>query len=1047
MRVIEQALEGAYGIHQPEEVVLRRLSEPFPVGTNTDPNWWYLPLGLLLFLGIVFTIWMYIRDSRRIRWYWAAPLSLMRICVYFLIALILLPAKVRWKTDVKRSSVVVLLDVSPSMTLENADPATDGGATPARLRRITDFLADEHNAFLKDLLEKNPVFVYRFGSKLDEEAQGFGKLPMKDPDGRDLVEYRPMLNITPDNKNSTKPEDYLDVWNSKDWYDFATYDLKSWLLRGVSADGREKVWRTPLFNDGDAQKKIPPKLGTPNWAQDWLAQDISKTIPDDAKVPDAERLMPADADILKGNREKLKARADVASSIITGTNVPDSLLKAIERESGNMVQGIIVFSDGRSNLGSESTIATLRTRAKNAKIPVFTVYLGEEKVTRSMRITDLQVPDQTPPDEPFKVIVEVDGEGYAGKTANVVLTLKNEEKEGAAQDFEGTVIDPAKVEDQLKSDSTKLKELIEGKKWSAIAKATVEEKKGPGGKVDRIQASSEKSIFKIEKKPLRTLMIASAGNRDFQFLFNQLTRDNADLSLFLQNDAGKAGNASLLDDPKRLLNRFPDRIRVEEDVKESPDEHWYNLANYDIIIAFDPDWSEFTEVQISNIRTWIDLQAGAFLLVSGPLHTKKITYNNDQPKYGPLLDILPVVPGDYDLKMLSRDPKDPHRLVFPATAGNTDFLKLDDRREGPLAGWDRFFYGREDPSEDARVIRGFFNYYPVKDVKVGANVIARFDDGGQARENTFDKKDPPYLVTYKYGQGMSAFLGSSEMWRLRKLSPEGHEFYERFWTKLTRYLTSGSRKKQNRRGRLLMSQYVSSGSYIRPRAELLDPGLKPIPENSDPPIRIRPIELDQTSYPKEVLDVAKRKSAGPGKEKEDDFDSDAFQKAKEKYHQQLTKNQHYRMSPAKGDGMDKGWFQLQVLADDKFPPGQWVIEVPIPSSSELLRSKFIVRSTNPELDNLKPDVAAMAKMADEFSEIENRLLEKPAVMKLLRDAAYSGKEGSRLAFSFDRKEAINAIPECMETKEDPQNPVSWVMLVCIGLFSVEWLTRKLLKLA
>ena len=89
------------------------------------------------------------------------------------------------------------------------------------------------------------------------------------------------------------------------------------------------------------------------------------------------------------------------------------------------------------------------------------------------------------------------------------------------------------------------------------------------------------------------------------------------------------------------------------------------------------------------------------------------------------------------------------------------------------------------------------------------------------------------------------------------------------------------------------------------------------------------------------------------------------------------------MSPAKGDGMGKGWFQAQLLATpEKFPPGQWIVEVPVPSSSELLRSKFIIRSTNPELDNLKPDVVAMAKMADEVSEIENRLTSKPAVLKV-----------------------------------------------------------------
>ncbi len=117
----------------------------------------------------------------------------------------------------------------------------------------------------------------------------------------------------------------------------------------------------------------------------------------------------------------------------------------------------------------------------------------------------------------------------------MTLTLKHETEEGVTQDFEGLVsfnndepphgqleliIDPAKVDDNMKSDISKRKELVEGK-WSAFARATIDEKKS-AGKVDKIQASSEKALFKIEKKPLRTLIIASAGSRDFQFLFNQL---------------------------------------------------------------------------------------------------------------------------------------------------------------------------------------------------------------------------------------------------------------------------------------------------------------------------------------------------------------------------------------------------------------------------------------------------------------------------------------------------------------------------------------------
>ena len=62
---------------QESEFVFRRLTETFKVfGTEVDGRWWLLILGVVLLVGIAFVVWMYIKDSRTVRWYWAAPLAL-----------------------------------------------------------------------------------------------------------------------------------------------------------------------------------------------------------------------------------------------------------------------------------------------------------------------------------------------------------------------------------------------------------------------------------------------------------------------------------------------------------------------------------------------------------------------------------------------------------------------------------------------------------------------------------------------------------------------------------------------------------------------------------------------------------------------------------------------------------------------------------------------------------------------------------------------------------------------------------------------------------
>ena len=72
------------GTQQESEFVFRRLTETFKVfGTGAD-GWWWLLIRHRVAIGIGFVIWMYIKDSRTVRWYWASPLALLRISVYLL---------------------------------------------------------------------------------------------------------------------------------------------------------------------------------------------------------------------------------------------------------------------------------------------------------------------------------------------------------------------------------------------------------------------------------------------------------------------------------------------------------------------------------------------------------------------------------------------------------------------------------------------------------------------------------------------------------------------------------------------------------------------------------------------------------------------------------------------------------------------------------------------------------------------------------------------------------------------------------------------------
>ncbi|MBO0697864.1 MAG: hypothetical protein J2P46_05695, partial [Zavarzinella sp.] len=970
------------------EFVFRRLTETFKVfGREVDGRWWLLILAVALAVGIGFVVWMYIKDSRTVRWYWAAPLALVRVCVYLLLALMfLMPARQGYERVEKHSRVILVLDVSDSMAQISDEPPGARSSKPiTRLAKVMDYLSDEKVGFVKALLDKNPVYVYRLGNRLDEEAQQI----VRGPNGEAI----PIHKVPKQGGELTQVAGA--AWRTEDWHAFASYDFKPWALRGLSDEGAAKVKATRAWDGNNP--------GNADWAMKWVDNK------EDAVPPD---LSDDDRAALMSNREKLPARVDVARSIGTSTNVPDSLVAVINREAGNMVQGVVVFSDGQSNLGAAGTgtiaaLDDLKIRAERERIPIFTVAVGSELKSVAVRITDVQAPDQTPPDEPFKIIVEQDGEGLVGQKAQVFLEIKLPKDKGeqivripaeatyapgepphAQAEF---VIDPAsdKLPEQLR-DKDNPKQLIESTKIDDPWLVRAVTPRVEGERFADKEHVSDWIPIRVQKKAARILLLTTAGNRDFQFLLTQLLRDKADMSVYVQNEGGQKGLVNLVEEPERQLTHFPDHLNIDVGDSEDVAKKWYNLGRYDVIIAFDFDWNELTVQQTEMIRNWVDLNAGGLLFVAGHIYTKHLARPSDEDKFRPLIDILPVMPGDPDLAQAKRLPLTPVRLEFENLGGDLDFMKLDDNLPRVETGWELFFTGREERDDKATVLRGFYNYFPLRDIKPVATPIARFSAPGVMTMP--DGKAPPWLVVMQYGQGRTAWVGSPEIWRLRQYRDE---YFERFWTKFTRYMGAGSRRKQTRRGRILMSSVVPVGGYLRVTAQLLDPSLQPVEQKTEPKITIRPVELDK--YPAEI-----EKATG----------DENIAKLKAKYHEKYT--HEFRMSAKKGPEKWEGYFQrAQLAAAEKFPTGTWRVDVEIPSTTDTLKQKFTIRQSNPELDVTKPDLKSMYQMASPLALMQ---VSDAALGANLQKAVSANSQGleKRLAFKFGDEESLKLIPDCFK---------------------------------
>jgi hypothetical protein len=240
--------------------------------------------------------------------------------------------------------------------------------------------------------------------------------------------------------------------------------------------------------------------------------------------------------------------------------------------------------------------------------------------------------------------------------------------------------------------------------------------------------------------------------------------------------------------PERLLTRFPDRLG--DPANDGPEERFYNLAAYDVVIAFDVDWTRLKREQLALLRKWVETRGGGLILVAGPVHTMQLGRPANAARLKDVLALYPVVPADVRLVEGDRDAARPWPLHFPDVKTDRAFLALEDGDKGPLAGWEEFFgNGKAVKDRKDAVERGFYSFYPVRGVKPGATVLATFGDPAARLR---DGKGQPYLVTMAAGKGRVVYLGSGEMWRLRQFR---EAFHERFWTQLARHAAGGAGKK------------------------------------------------------------------------------------------------------------------------------------------------------------------------------------------------------------------------------------------------------------
>lgn len=477
------------------------------------------------------------------------------------------------------------------------------------------------------------------------------------------------------------------------------------------------------------------------------------------------------------------------------TRLGEAVIQAVQQQGGRTLSGIVVISDGDSNAGIEPSTAQEVAKAAGARL--LTLGVGSTEPPVNLQVASIQAPSDVHVGDPYEFSAFIQGYGLAGKTATVELLARPEGDEKTPP----KVIDTREV--PVREDGAPIEVRFRQTPTVAGGVELLVRVRPPAGVRELSEDDNErrKTVNVIDRK-LHVLIVASGPMRDYRFLHTMLNRHSSiDVDIWLQTvNSSTAGQVS--QESKRLLVEFP-RTAAE-------------LFDYDVIVAFDPDWSRVPPEGRKFLANWVSEHGGGLIVVAGDIYTPQLASTTDES----LKDLQKLYPVylSASVSELSQDSRSEQAWPVALTpeGANAGFLQLADNSPDIKAQWQQF--------------PGVYRCYPTAGAKQGATIYAQFADPRVQNEHG----EPILFAAQFYGSGRTLYLGSPEMWRLRAVD---EAFFERFWTKAIREVGQGRLRRGTARGLLLLerSQYAL-GQTIRMRANLLDPQLSPL--------EVESVELD-----------------------------------------------------------------------------------------------------------------------------------------------------------------------------------------------------------
>ena len=479
---------------------------------------------------------------------------------------------------------------------------------------------------------------------------------------------------------------------------------------GVSTDrvrGLSRLDRAAaILNKAQALKELSKKYNVRAYTVDSVARAI--TLPTDAKKRDAYRFA---------------FEPDAKTSDSTQLGV--GLRRALDDMAGQPVAGMLLLSDGGSNLG-EDPIAVADT-ARQSHVPVSAMGVGDPTKTKDVSLLSVLADDVVRVNNTVTVYAAISHRGYKGKSLAVVLQRDGQEVQRQSLTL-GADEQKQEVHFTYAPDHA-------GRFYYTVI-ATPQ----PG---EVTVANNKRSFVQtvIDKK-LKVLYVEGEPRYEFRYLRNAIMRDTSlDFACLLLagDDVNEGGEGNI------PVKGFPADEKA--------------LFEYDIIVLGDVPRSYFSQQQLEAMRRFVEDRGASMLVIAGEQHMPHEYAGT------PLEAVLPAVISPTPDPVLTDEE---FRWQLTPEGKRSPITQLED-----------------DPTENARVwdstLTGMFWAAGVPRAKPGATVLAVHP----TRRNA----DGPYplVLAQPFGAGKCflELVDSTWRWRWRV----GDRYFYRYWGQVFRSLT------------------------------------------------------------------------------------------------------------------------------------------------------------------------------------------------------------------------------------------------------------------